>query len=385
MIGLFNDNFPPVYDGVALTVKNYADWIANKGRQVSVVTPYTPGLAETPYPIFTYHSLPLLMRKPYRVGLPLTDYEFRKHLAEQQFSIIHAHCPFTSGFLAVRAARKQKIPLIATFHSKYRQDFERALRSKLLVNMAIKQVVSFYEKAYEVWIPQASVEPTLREYGYKGPVRVVSNGNDYNVSNEEYETLRRNSRQQLGLADNEIMLLFVGQQIKEKNIQFTIEALAHIKDLPFKFYSVGDGYAYNELKHKAAKLGLKDKIVMPGMVENRQELKKYYAASDLFLFPSPYDTFGIVVEEAAALRTPSILLQGSTASGIITDGQNGFLTIDNAKDYAYMIKWLMNNPDKLRSVGNNASKTLVRTWENVVEEVLNHYDEVCQRYKSENK
>ena len=42
MIGLFNDNFPPVMDGVALTVQNYAYWLREQGKEVCVVTPYAP-------------------------------------------------------------------------------------------------------------------------------------------------------------------------------------------------------------------------------------------------------------------------------------------------------------------------------------------------------
>ena len=71
MIGIFNDNFPPVLDGVALTAKNYADWLSKKQEEVCVVTPYAPGMVKnTPYPIYTYTSVPIPMRPPYRSGLP---------------------------------------------------------------------------------------------------------------------------------------------------------------------------------------------------------------------------------------------------------------------------------------------------------------------------
>ena len=218
MYGIFNDNFPPVLDGVAMTAKNYADWLARKGEDVCVVTPYAPGMARTDYPVYTYPSLPLVMRPPYRLGVPQIDYNFRRQLYSLPFSLVHAHCPFTSGTLALKVARKHHIPIVATFHSKYRQDFERAVPSKLVVDAMVKHVVSFYEHVDEVWIPQAAVEHTLREYGYQGSVTVVDNGNDFVTSTVERERLRREMRSRLGLGKEDGMLLFVGQHIWEKNI-----------------------------------------------------------------------------------------------------------------------------------------------------------------------
>ena len=54
MIGIFNDNFPPVLDGVAITAQNYAYWLKEMGRDVSVVTPYAPNMQEV-MSAATYH------------------------------------------------------------------------------------------------------------------------------------------------------------------------------------------------------------------------------------------------------------------------------------------------------------------------------------------
>ncbi len=381
MIGIFNDNFPPVFDGVGLTAKNYADWLCKKDKDVCVVTPYAPGLPITPYRIYTYHSVPLLMRKPYRIGLPFTDYVFRKHLSKVSFDIVHAHCPFTSGLWALKVARNQNIPIVATFHSKYRQDLERSIRSKFIVDKAIRQIVQFYEQADEVWIPQASVEPTLREYGYKGEVTVVENGNDLNTSDEDYIVIREQTRNRLGINPKECILLYVGQHTWEKNIGLTIDALSHISDKPFRFYMIGTGYATEAISKKIHELGLNEKIRMLGVISSREMLKSYYAAADLFMFPSAYDTDGLVMHEAAAMRTPSIMLEGSSAAKSITDGYNGFLTLNDPIAYAQLISHLMNNRDEIYRAGQNASTTLTRSWESVVEEVIQRYDDICRRYK----
>ena len=63
LIGLFNDGFPPIMDGVSLTVKNYAYWLNQKNENVCVVTPKIPGTQYTEkYPIYSYTSIPIPMR-----------------------------------------------------------------------------------------------------------------------------------------------------------------------------------------------------------------------------------------------------------------------------------------------------------------------------------
>ena len=119
--------------------------------------------------------------------------------------------------------------------------------------------------------------------------------------------------------------------------------------------------------------GLSSRVRLCGSVTSREELKIYYGASDLFLFPSLYDNAPLVVREAAALGTPSVIPLGSTASEVIRDGVNGFLSERSADAYADMIKRLDRQRDLIASAGLGAKRTLVRSWEDVVEEVADRY------------
>ena len=385
MIGLFNDNFPPVLDGVALTVQNYAYWLHKKGHQVSVITPYAPHagefLKQTPYPVYRFTSIPIPFRAPYRFGLPYFSPIFLQEWRDLRFELVHAHCPFTTADLALRAAKKQRIPLVATFHSKYRQDFEHNVPNKKVVDWMVKTIIRFFESADEVWIPQAAVEPTLREYGYKGNVTVVENGNDFSTPVEAIEAMRQEMRAELGLLPEETMLLFVGQHIWEKNIGFILEALERIKDKPFQFFMVGTGYAVHDIRVKIKQLGLSHKVTMLGNIHDRERLKRIDAAADLFLFPSLYDNAPLVVREAAAMHTPALMLAESTAAEVIKPDINGFLTPNDVQAYADRISYLLEHHDVLSSVGNNASNTIARSWENVMDEVILRYRDIQQSYK----
>jgi glycosyltransferase involved in cell wall biosynthesis len=385
MIGIFNDNFPPILDGVALTAQNYAYWLHAKGHDVRVITPYAPKAKEVieaaPYPINRYLSIPIPFRAPYRYGLPYLDPAFLRNWYKMDFEIVHAHCPFTTGDLAYSASQRQGIPMVATFHSKYRQDFEHNVKSKAVVDWMVRHIVRFFEKADEVWIPQAAVEPTLREYGYKGHVEVVENGNDFYTPLKKIEQMRKQMRLELGLEPEDTMLLFVGQHIWEKNIGFILDALALIKERPFHLFMVGTGYAVREIRQTISALGLQDKVTLLGNIHDRERLKRIDAAADLFLFPSLYDNAPLVVREAAAMHTPALMLQEATAAEVVTADVNGFLTPNNVHRYAERIAWLMEHPETLKKVGDKASSTISRSWENVIDEVILRYRDIQESYK----
>ena len=158
-----------------------------------------------------------------------------------------------------------------------------------------------------------------------------------------------------------------------------VESLALIKDIPFKMYFIGIGYAAEEIKVLVNNLGLSKKVEFVGLITERDKLKQYYAAADLFLFPSTYDTWALVVREAAALGTASVLIEKSNVAQIITNNVNGFLTADAADSFATCIRNLIANPELIKQVGVNASKSITRSWESVTDEVLDRYHHLMKR------
>lgn len=380
MIGIFNDCFPPIMDGVSVTAQNYARWISRRHKDVCVVTPGVPGATyDEGYPVYGYFSVPIPMRKPYRMGFPRVDFPFMSKIGRVDFSIVHAHSPFSSGKLAMKIARRQGIPLVATFHSKYRADFERAIPNRAMVDYLVKGVVDFYEQADEVWVPQAAVEETLREYGYRGRVTVVENGNDM-AQPGDLSPLRSEGRAMLGVAEDEKMLLFVGQHIYEKNPQLIIRSLARLRHMPWRMFFVGTGYAADELRSLAESLALGDRITFLGQTSDREKLKRCYAAADLFLFPSLYDNAPLVVREAAAMQTPSLLAAGSTASEVVTDNVNGFVCKADEGAFADRLALLMTDDRLIQRVGKAARGTLARPWSDIAAEVCDRYEHIIRRH-----
>jgi len=378
-IGIFNDSFPPIMDGVSLATENYAYWLHQKNQPVCVITPKSPNYTDNePYPVYRYTSIPIIGRKPYRIGLPHLDHAFNAEIEDISFGLVHAHCPFSSGRLALSIAKKQKIPFVATFHSKYRDDFEHSVYNKYIAKQMTNEIMRFFEKADEVWIPQASVEETIREYGFRGKVEIVDNGNDF-ATDQPIEPIIKAARLELNIPESEMVFLFVGQHIWEKNIRLIVESLAMIKESSFKMFFIGIGYAASELQQLTEELGLSDKVEFVGMVSDRERLKLYYAAADLFLFPSIYDNAPLVIREAGAMHTPSILVKGASSAENVIDNFNGFLVENSVESFSGKLIELMHAPEKIRVAGLNASKSIARSWESVTEEVLDRYNKLMKR------
>lgn len=372
-VGLFCDVFPPVMDGVSVCMENYAYWMQKKVGGVAVVTPHVNGADYSvhDYKVFDYISIPVPKRHPYVTGVAEIDPTYLAKIATTRFKILHAHCPFASGTTAMRIGRAQKIPVVATFHSKYRDDFARVL-PKPVVDLVIDSIVDFYERADLVWVPQESVVDVIREYGFKGHVEVMDNGSDLVADYPEKYFVE--ARQRLGVAPEEFVMLFVGQHIWEKNPRLIIESLARLEDVPFRMYFVGVGYAAEEMKKLVSEKGLDNKVTFVGSITDRGKLKDYYAASDLFLFPSLYDNAPLVVREAAALHSPAVMARGATAATILKDGENGFLVENDPDRMAELLRSLIHDPERVHRVGVQASKTIVRSWEDCVEEVIDRYN-----------
>ena len=380
-IGLCCDAFPPVMDGVSVCVENYAYWLQKKVGGVGVITPSVPSAdySNCDYEVLGYPSIPVPFRHPYVTGMAEMDPVYLSRLLQRQFKLVHAHCPFSSGKAALRIAKVQNIPIVATFHSKYRDDFKRVLKSGIVVDEIIKNIVAFYQQVDEVWVPQESVREVIYEYGYKGDVEVVDNGSDLvsDYSDEYFADVRR----ELGVGQDEFVLLFVGQHIWEKGTRFIIDTLEQIKDLPFRMFFVGTGYAAEDMKRMIHTKGLDDKTTFVGVLTDRSQIKKYYAVADLFLFPSLYDNAPLVVREAAALHTPAVMVQGSTAATILKDSYNGFLIENSIESFEEKLRGLAADRDLVRRVGIEASRTIVRSWESVVDEVLLRYRDLITRKK----
>lgn len=373
-VGQFSDTFLPIVDGVGRVAYAYAETLCKLGHQVTVGCPmydtgYRGGL---PFEIVDYKAAPLPGMKQYKQGEAPMDPHYRKRMRMIPLDIVHAHSPFTAGSEALRLAVQRKIPLVGTFHSKYYDDFLKATKSETLAKLGTKFVVDFFHRCDEVWAVGDSTADVLRSYGYKGEIQVMPNGVAMRTVDPD-AVKEVNRRWQLG---NDPMILFVGQMNWKKNIRTVLEACALLRRDGRKFQLVlaGQGPDMKEIEEKIYELDLNACTHLAGHITDMKLLDGLYARADVFAFPSLYDSAPMVIREAAVMGTPSVLVRGSCAADVVTDGQNGYLCDDTAESLRDVLKNVMDDKETLERISLCARETIPVPWDKLMVHAVERYE-----------
>lgn len=376
-VGLMNDAFPPTLDGTSTATLNYANMIQGKLGEVMVITPRVPGVQDVgyPYEIYRYKSFPLSKKDEYRFGWPF-QHEFRHYVRSKKLDILHFHCPLASAHFAKLIVQEQKIPIVATYHTKYDFDVRKRVPTKPLQEFFLRFIINHVNIADEVWVVSEGAGENLRSLGYAGDYTVMPNGVDFPRGKVDTSAITA----QYHLADDVPVLLFVGRMMWYKNLRLLLDALRLYRESghPFRMFMIGKGTDMRAAEKYAAKIGLANEVTFTGKMSDRNLLRSFYSRANAFLFPSTFDTNGLVVREAAACDCPSLLIKGSCAAEGIEEGVTGFLSRETAEDYAKSLDNMLNNPDKLRMVGQNASREIYLSWEDAVRMAYSRYENLCR-------
>ncbi|MBR5377446.1 MAG: glycosyltransferase, partial [Lachnospiraceae bacterium] len=403
-ICLLNDSFPPVIDGVANVVQNYARIMTEKKHEATVCTPRYPGADYSgyPYPVVTYRSIDTTqIVNGYRAGNPLSVSAMKKLTAFSP-DIIHTHCPVASTVLSRMLRNETDAPVIFTYHTKFDYDIASAVKAQFIRDEVARIMVDNISACDEVWTVSRGAGENLKSLGYKGDYRVVSNGVDFakgKVPAKETEAVRA----PYDLPEELPTYLFVGRLMKYKGLPIIVDAMGRLseKGKDFRMVFVGGGSDAKEMQQRCIENGLsvdvkdEDGIIKPlhrsekpgkaiftGPEHDREVLRAWNTLADLFLFPSTYDTNGIVVREAAACGLASVLIRDSCAAEGIEDGRNGFIIEENADSMAELLVRIGNDRENLKNAGMHAMDEIYISWEEAVDDALKRYEEVLELKRS---
>ena len=374
-IGEFSDSFLPVVDGVGRVAYSYCDHIARKGHECSAIVPLTKMgyRGQYPFEIIDYYSKSMPGMPQYKFGAPVIDEHYQQLLSMTEFDIVHIHTPFIAGQEGIRYARKHNIPLVGTFHSKYYDDFYQISGSRLLASLSTDVMIAeFFNKCDEVWTLTENSARTLKAYGCTKNIFILPNGMDVHPVSEE---TKEKAAEKFGIRRDVPVFLYVGQQNWKKGIGQILEACDELKrtGMSFQLVLAGQGPHEAEIREKTRELGLTEDTVFTGHILDTELLDGLYGAAWLFVFPSDYDTYAMVVREAANAGTPSVCLKNSAASEDITDGENGWLCGSDPHDLCEVMKRAAENPARLKEVGMNAMHTLPQSWDSIIDRALDRY------------
>ena len=383
-VALLNDSFAPIIDGVANTVMNYADILTKRGQKTIVITPEHPDADDSafPYPIIRYPGIDIRKMAGYIAGIPFSP-TTQKRLKQFKPDILHSHCPFVSTVLARTAARPLDIPLVMTYHTKFDIDIERIVKMRTIQDGILKTLVDNISACDEVWTVSQGAGENLRSIGYEGDYVVMENGVDIPKGRLPEERIRELTAN-VPMPENVPVFLFVGRLLWYKGIRIILDALAAVKSAGYDFRMVfiGRGDEQEDIKAYSNTLRLNDKVLFLGPLYDRETLRAWYCRADLFLFPSTFDTNGLVVREAAACSCPSVLVAGSCAAEGVTQERNGFLIDENAASLAVMLTRIFERQELLPYVRRHVADDLYISWEDAVDKAFDRYQTVIDNYKS---
>ena len=376
-IGLFIDTFFPMIDGVVMVVDNYARRFA-KFNDVTVFAPAIPKKyfddTTLPYKVVRAKSIPLFFID-YSLPAPAMDTKFKQELEKSNLDIVHIHSPFSIGKIGIKYAKEHNIPVIATMHSQFKQDFMRATKINFIANILTNKIVKVFDKCDNCYAVNSEIARIFHEeYGVKKLPDVLNNATDM-IPVEDVNLAKKEINKKYNISDDEKVFLFVGRINILKNVLFIVESLKILKDRGFKFKMlyVGSGQDEDKLKEKIKELQLGNEVLLCGRITDRELMKKIYARADLFLFPSLYDASSLVQVEAASQHTPTIFIEGAATTATITNNVNGIIAKNSIDDYANQIEKMITDSEFYNKIADGAFRDLYKNWDDTVKEMYEIY------------
>ena len=292
-----------------------------------------------------------------------------------EYEIVHSHY-WLSGRIGLALREKWDVPHVSTFHTlaKTKLRARAGERESDLRSAIEKRVID--EADMLIVSTEQEKEDIVRLYdGRRRVIEVVPAGVDLELFQPMDETYAKGV---LGLPDKQIVL-YVGRIEPLKGIDILLQSLAMLEEgSDTRLLIVGGSLEGDEeldrLKNMAEELGLGERVTFTGSV-SQTDLPIYYAAADVFVLPSHYESFGLVALEAMACGTPVVASRVGGLKTFIKHGESGYLIPWRCPDpFAQRIETLLANETLRKSMGAAArTKALEMSWSGVAGVMLECY------------
>ena len=237
----------------------------------------------------------------------------------------------------------------------------QALRCRLAAARSLRYLRWFHNQTERTLVSNEELRVQLQDVGFCN-VGIIERG----VDSQLFTPQRRCTelRQEWGLSEDDLALIYVGRIAAEKNLAVAVEAYRAIKRFNdrIKFVLVGDGPQRQSLQRENPDL------IFAGM-RMGEELGKYYASADVFLFPSETETFGNVTLEAMASGLAVVAYNYACAKLHMTPGETGILVhFGDANSFVGSACALVREPRDITRIGRQGRQYVSYLgWERVVE------------------
>ena len=290
----------------------------------------------------------------------------RRIIKEQRFDILHSHSPFLQGWNCMMVKQVQKIPMVATYHThlaEYTGHIFKGIAEEHVKHILGGFMWAFTKNQYNkfdlIFTPSKIMKLELEQHGLD-PVIEMPNpiSSVFLEKQNDVEARKKKILESFKVPKNARILLYVGRVSFEKRLEVLLEAYKNLESKYSDLYLVivGDGPQLGMYKKKAKSLGLHN-YIFTGYV-GHSYLPIVYQLGDIFISPSDTETQGLTFIEAMSQGCPVVAVRARGPADFIIHNKNGFFsqTLD-PKEFEQLIDQLLQNPDKWKSIKENAVKT----------------------------
>ncbi|WP_251548654.1 glycosyltransferase family 4 protein [Neobacillus muris] len=375
-IAIFTDTFYPDINGVAKTLKRLTDYLEEHRIEYKLFAPSSYSDEYVSSHIHRFKSLSFFLYPECRLAFPSLR-QMKAKLQKFNPDLIHVATPFNIGLCGLYFAKKLAIPLAGSYHTnfdQYLQYYDLPFLSKILW----KYMYWFHQPCQKLFVPSSETLQQLSNHGFTN-LEIWPRGVDCQLFHPNYD--KKAIKKKYGCPD-QYLITYVGRLAPEKDID-TLLAIIHLipEEVNQKIHwaIVGDG----PLRQSMEDQGIAN-LTFTGFL-NGVSLAEIYSASDLFVFPSPTETFGNVVLESLASGTPVIGADSGGVRTIVKSGVTGYLCQPGeAEEFTKAMIHLLQN-DWLRAQMGNAGRNyaLTQRWEQIFENLLIHYQDITNAPKTQ--
>jgi glycosyltransferase involved in cell wall biosynthesis len=369
-ISIFTDTYYPDMNGVARTLKRLADYLADHNISRKIFAPKTPSdyVADN---LHQFTSLSLFLYPECRLAFPNLN-QVKAELESFSPDLIHVATPFNIGLCGSFFAKKMNIPLVGSYHTdfnKYLKYYNLPFLSKYLW----RYMTWFHSPFQKLYVPSTETMNQLHQRGFSN-LELWGRGVDCSLFNPDYNKLSGRMRYSAG---NKLLFTYAGRLAPEKDINTLMNVAAALPEgikEQIQWIIVGDGPQREELEALAP-----GNMVFTGYLKG-ERLAEVYSISDVFVFPSPTETFGNVVLEAMASGTPVVGANSGGVKHLVKDGVTGFLCKPgNTESFKEALIKLMNNPSLLHTMGREGRNyALTQKWDTILGSLVLSYRDVTE-------
>lgn len=367
-IAYFTNFYHPIVNGVVRSVSAFRKALSELGHNVFIFAQQSPGYEDREPFIFRYPAINLPIQVKIPAAIPISPFVDRL-LPSLKPDVIHTHHPFLLGQTAAAKAEELGLPLIFTFHTRYRQYVHYFPFPQETVQEFLREAVDiwlgeFMQKCHHIVVPSESTRRQLYdEYGVSAQISVIPTGVDLRPFEQADGSAIRAAR---GWGADRV-LISVGRLAPEKNWETLLEAVARATPVhpELRLILIGEGPSKNELERQAQALGIASRVEFLGKVPF-DDIPSYLKAADLFGFASTTETQGLVTMEAIAAGLPVVAVDAPGTRDVIRPQVDGLLTENDSQALSQALCRLLED------------ENLYRHYQSAAIQRARDFDIICQ-------